>query len=287
MHHQIGAIGAERGAEGVGVAYYDYHHRIGWGYRGDRWFHAASTIKVPVLLGVFDAIERGHLRPQSRVHVRNRFLSVADGMPYRVEPSRDANAEVQGAVGRTMQIRELARHMIVTSSNLATNLLIEIVGLESIRKTIDRFGLHGIELRRGVEDMAAWETGINNRVTADGLLDTLRVIQEEEHFSEELRGEMLDILHGQEFRGGIPAGLPDTARVANKTGEISTVAHDAGIVFLPDREPYIVVILTEWQADASVAGRKDTIARISRIVYEHVTDGDGDGDGEGDGEGVA
>ena len=274
LHHQIGAIGAERGAEAVGVAYYDYHHRIGWGYKADRWFHAASTIKVPVLLGVFDAIEQGKLMPHSRVHVRNRFLSVVDGSPYRVEASRDANADVQSAIGRTMQIRELARHMIVTSSNLATNLLIDVIGLDAIQKSIARFGLHGIELRRGVEDMVAWEKTINNRVTADGLLSTLRVIQEEEHFSQELRAEMLDILHAQEFRSGIPAGLPENARVANKTGEISTVAHDAGIVFLPNREPYIVVVLTEWQADSSHSGRKETIARISKAIYEQVTDGD-------------
>ena len=275
MHQQIGGIGAQAGAEGVGVAYFDYENRIGWGYRADRWFHAASTIKVPVLLGVFDAIESGRLKPQSRVHVRNRFLSVVDGSPYRVEASRDANADVQGAIGRTMQVRELARHMIVTSSNLATNLLIDIIGLDAIQATIDRFRLHGIELRRGVEDMVAWEAGLNNRVTADGLLSTLRVIQEEEHFPEDLRSEMLDILHAQEFRSGIPAGLPDGARVANKTGEISTVAHDAGIVFLPDRKPYIVVILTEWPADSpGAAARKETIAAISRAVYEHVTDGE-------------
>ena len=248
LHHQIGAIGA------------------------DRWFHAASTIKVPVLLGVFDAIEQGRLKPQSRVHVRNRFLSVVDGSPYKVEASRDANADVQQSIGRTMQVRELARHMIVTSSNLATNLLIDIIGLDDIRKTIERFGLHGIELRRGVEDMKAWEQDVNNRVTAHGLLSTLRVIQEEEHFSEELRAEMLDILHAQEFRSGIPAGLPADAKVANKTGEISTVAHDAGIVFLPNREPHVVVVLTEWQADAG--GRKETIARISKAIYEHVTGDD-------------
>lgn len=290
LHQQIGGIGSRAGAEGVGVAYFDYQNRIGWGYRADRWFHAASTIKVPVLLGVFDAIEQGRLKPQSRVHVRNRFLSVADGQPYRVDASRDANADVQGAIGRTMQVRELARHMIVTSSNLATNLLIEIIGLEQIQATVDRFRLHGIELRRGVEDMAAYQAGISNRVTADGLLSTLRVIQEEEHFPEDLRAEMLDILHAQEFRGGIPAGLPDGARVANKTGEISTVAHDAGIVTLPDRGPYIVVILTEWPADSpGAAARKEAIASISRAVYEHVTAGEGEGEAEsmaeGEGEG--
>jgi beta-lactamase class A len=161
--------------------------------------------------------------------------------------------------------------MIVTSSNFATNLLIDLVGLADIQRALERFGLLGVELRRGVEDIPAWERGINNRVTAAGLVRTLRVLQEVEHFSEELRREMLDILHAQEFRSGIPAGLPDEARVANKTGEISTVAHDAGIVYLPDREPYVVAILTEWKPETG--GRKEAIAKVSRAVYEVLTEG--------------
>lgn len=276
LRRRIEEIGAEEGAEAIGVAYYDSRHRTGGGYDADRWFHAASTIKIPVLLGVFDAIGQGRLEARSRVHVRNRFLSVADGSPYRIQASRDSNGEVQAAVGRTMRLEDLARHMIVTSSNLATNLLVDLVGLEPIRETLDRLGLEGIELRRGVEDMAAWDAGINNRVTAGGLLAALRILQEGERFSPELTDAMLEILHGQEFRSGIPAGLPDDAKVAHKTGEISTVAHDAGIVFLPDREPYVVVILTEW--DPGADGRRETIARLSRLVYEHVTDGE-DGDG--------
>jgi beta-lactamase class A len=172
-----------------------------------------------------------------------------------------------------MQVRELARHMIVTSSNLATNLLIDIAGVEDIQHTLHELGLDsGIEFVRGVEDNVAWEKNLNNRVTAHGLLTALRMIAEERAISENASRHMLDILHAQEFNRGIPAGLPGDARVAHKTGEISTVAHDAGIVYLPDREPYVIVILTEW--DTSTSGRQDTIAKISRAVYHHVTEGD-------------
>jgi beta-lactamase class A len=160
--------------------------------------------------------------------------------------------------------------MIATSSNLATNLLIDLIGLNGIRATLKRFGLDGIELRRGVEDMPAYEQEINNEVTADGLQDAFRILLDPHHFSPDLRQEMLDILHAQEFKSGIPAGLPLEARVAHKTGEISTVAHDAGIVFLPERAPYVVVILTEWKPD--VSGRRETIAQISRLLYDYVTD---------------
>lgn len=273
LRGQITQIAEEAGADAVAVAFFDFKHKTEWSFEGDRWFHAASTIKVPVLLGVFAAIAKKRLTEFSRIHIRNRFLSVADGSPYHIDVGRDATPEVHRAVGKTMQVRELARHMIVTSSNLATNLLIDIVGIEEIQHTLKDLGLEReIEFFRGVEDNVAWDKQINNRVTAHGLLAALHMIAEERAISEDASKHMLDILHGQEFNRGIPAGLPDDARVAHKTGEISTVAHDAAIVYLPDREPYVVVVLTEW--DSGNSSRQDTIAKISRVVYEHVTEGD-------------
>jgi beta-lactamase class A len=197
---------------------------------------------------------------------------VADGSSFRVGSSRDANADVQQAIGKTMKVSDLAYHMITTSSNLATNLLIDVVGIDAVRKTLADLNLDdGVEFRRGVEDEHAFERGISNRCTADGMLRVLRAIEDRKAFSAQASEQMLDILHAQEFRSGIPAGLPEGAKVANKTGEISTVAHDAGIVYLPRRKPYALVVLTEWDKDRS-SGRKDTIARISRAIYHHLAE---------------
>ena len=262
-------IGEDARASAVAVAVYDFEHHTTWSINPARWFHAASTIKVPVLLGVYDAIEQHRFDPISRVHVRNRFISVVDGRPYRVPRSSDATAEVQAAIGRMLTVHELAEHMIVTSSNLATNLLLDLVGIEAARASLARLHVSGIDLRRGVEDESAWEAGINNRVTAAGLCETLRLVEEGKAISADASKAMLDILHQQRFRSGIPAGLPEDARVAHKTGEISTVAHDAGIVYLDGRDAYVVVILTEWAPD--VNARQETIARISRAVYEYMT----------------
>jgi beta-lactamase class A len=262
-------IGDEARASAVAVAAYDFEHHTSWSLNSARWFHAASTIKVPVLLGVYEAIQQGRFEPHSRVHVRNRFLGMADGRPFRVGQGSDANADVHAALGRTLTVHELAEHMIVTSSNLATNLLLDLVGVEAARASLARLHLGGIDLRRGVEDEAAWAAGINNRVTAAGLCDAFRLIEEGKAISPEASRAMLDILHQQRFRSGIPAGLPEDARVAHKTGEISTVAHDAGIVYLDGRDAYVVVILTEWATD--VDGRQETIARISRAVYDYMT----------------
>jgi beta-lactamase class A len=256
-------------ARALAVAVHDLETGQEFRYRADRWFHAASTIKVAVLLGVFAAIHRGRLIPQSRLHVRNRFRSAYDGRAFRVLSERDADSEVQAAIGKTMRLIELARHMIVRSSNLATNLLLDFLGISFLQGVIEDHHLAGIDLRRGVEDELAFEHGINNRVTADGLVQLLRLIAEERAFTPELSRAMLDILHDQEFRSGIPAGLPAVARVAHKTGEISTIAHDAGIVYLPKRKPYVVAILTEWEPEAT--GRSPTIAAASYMIYEHLT----------------
>ncbi len=263
------AIGEEAGASAIAVAAYDFEHHTSWSLNPHRWFHAASTIKVPVLLAVYEAIEQHRFEPHSRVHVRNRFLSAVDGKPFRVPSGRDANADVHAAIGRMLTVHELAEHMIVTSSNLATNLLVDLVGIEPARAALARLHVSGIDLQRGVEDELAWEKGLNNRVTAAGLCNALRLIEEGKAISPEASRAMLDILHQQRFRSGIPAGLPEDARVANKTGEISTIAHDAGIVYLDGRDAYVVVILTEWEPE--VEGRQETIARISRAVYEYMT----------------
>jgi beta-lactamase class A len=175
-----------------------------------------------------------------------------------------------------MRISELARHMIIRSSNLATNLLLDLLGIAFLQRVLEQHGLGGIDLLRGVEDELAFEHGINNRVTADGLVQLLRLIAEERAFSAPLSPAMLDVLHEQEFRSGIPARLPAGARVANKTGEISTIAHDAGIVYLPGRKPYVLAVLTEWEPQAT--GRSPTIAAASYMVYEHLTAGKESGD---------
>ena len=272
LRTQIEQIESESGAKAIAVALHDAETGFELHSNADRWFHAASTIKVPILLGAFAAIDRGELLPHSRVHVRNRFLSVVENVPFRVESGRDANSVVHNAIGKMMRVDELAYHMITTSSNLATNLLLGVIGPDAVNRTLKELDVDdGIELKRGVEDELAFEKGINNMVTADGLLRILVLLSEGKAFSPALSRRMMDILHGQEFNQGIPARLPKGARVAHKTGEVSTVAHDAGVVYLPKRKPYVVVILTEWDPEGS--GRSRTIATISHTIYEFLTQG--------------
>ncbi len=273
LESRIDVIAADLGGDGLGVSLFDYESGLSWSRHGGRWFHSASTIKVAVLFAVFGAVDAGRFTLDSRLHVRNRFLSAVDGTPFRVSAARDADREVHGAIGKTMRIRDLARHMIVTSSNLATNLLVDLVGVEQAQQMFERHGIEGIELARGVEDDKAFDASFNNRVTADGLVTLFRRIYDRRRgpVADSSR-QMLDILFKQEFRAGIPAGLPadvrGEARIAHKTGEISTATHDAGLIFLPGRQPYALAVLTEFPPDSN--NRMERVARVSSAVYDWI-----------------
>jgi len=162
-------------------------------------------------------------------------------------------------------VRDLAYHMITTSSNFATNLLIDVVGVPAIQRALDELKIEGVILLRGVSDEAAFKANINNQVTANGLVKLLRVIAEGRAWSPEICAQMLEILLDQRFKSGIPAGLPGDVHVAHKTGNISTVHHDAGIIYMGNRNPYFLVILTQFPAEAK---RTAAVAEVSRDLFE-------------------
>jgi beta-lactamase class A len=254
-------------ARAVAVALHDVESGLRFALQGDRWFHAASTIKVAVLVAVFRAADEGRLRLDDSLHVRNRFISMADGSPFHLSRDSDAMPELYKRIGRVAKISELAEGMIVASSNLATNLLLDYLGVEYAREVLGEAGVEGIELRRGVEDHVAHEKGLNNQVTANGLLRLLSALRGD-FLSAKSKEQAIRILLEQRFDSMIPAGLPAHAVVAHKTGEISTACHDMGIVYLPEREPYLAVILTEFDSDRD--GRRETVAAISEAIYRSV-----------------
>jgi beta-lactamase class A len=267
LYRNVLKIKQEHELEALGISFYDCETTIQWAYNGDQYFHAASTMKLAVLLGVMRQVERGELTLDAPVHVRNRFTSIVNQEPFMLDLGRDADPNVYGHLGKTLSIRELAYWMITLSSNLATNLLVEVVGIPTIQAALDELEIDGVRILRGVEDQAAFEAGLNNMVTANGLLKLLRIIADGKAYSREASDEMLKIMLDQQYRSGIPAGLPKAARVAHKTGNISTVHHDAGIIYLEGRKPYALVILTQFPAET---GRGTAVAEVSRDIYNTI-----------------
>src|SRR5712691_7511970 len=267
LYRNVLKIQQEHELENLGISFFDGETTIQWSFNADHYFHAASTMKLAVLLGVFRQVERGELALDAPVHVRNRFTSIVNQEPFMLDLGRDSDPDVYGHLGKTLTVHELAYWMITKSSNLATNLLVDIVGIGTIQQALDEMDIDGIRILRGVEDQAAFEAGLNNEVTANGLLKLLRLIAEGKAVSRQACDEMLKIMLDQQHRSGIPAGLPKTARVAHKTGNISTVHHDAGIVYIDDRKPYVLVILTQFQAET---GRGTAVADVSRDIFNTI-----------------
>ena len=247
------------------VALHDYETGFRFAINPDRPFHAASTMKVAVLLAIGRAIDQGRLRLDDTLHVRNRFLSAVDQTPFRIDAESDGYPQLHRLIGRTARISDLAEWMIVSSSNLATNLLLDYLTVEYALEVLREAGVRGVELRRGVDDTKAHEKNLDNETTAQGLLDLFAVLRGD-FLSKASRDLAINILLQQRFNSMIPAPLPAHASVAHKTGEISTACHDAGIVYLPEREPYILVVLTEVAADTN--GRREGIAKISAAVFQ-------------------
>jgi beta-lactamase class A len=264
LYRNVLKIKEEHDLVDLGISFFDAETTLQWAYNADHFFHAASTMKLAVLLGVFRQIDRGEITLDAPVHVRNRFTSIVDDEPFMLDLASDADPDVYGHLGKTLTVRELAYWMITKSSNLATNLLVDVVGIGTIQHALDEQGIDGMRILRGVEDNAAFAANLNNEVTANGLAQLLRLIADGKAYSQDSSNEMRDILLDQHFKSGIPAGLPKTARIAHKTGNISTVHHDAGIVYLDGRNPYILVVLTQFSAET---GRGTAVAEVSRDIF--------------------
>jgi beta-lactamase class A len=202
------------------------------------------------------------------LHIRNRFRSALDRTPFRIEGESDGYPQLHRLVGRTAKISDLAEWMIVSSSNLATNLLLDYITVEEAQRVLRDAGVTEVYLRRGVDDKKAHDENFNNETTAAGLLDLFATLRGD-FLSKASRDWAINILLQQRFNSMIPAPLPAHASVAHKTGEISTACHDAGIVYLPEREPYILAVLTEVAAETN--GRRETIAKISEVVFKCLT----------------
>jgi beta-lactamase class A len=231
--------------------------------------HAASTMKVPVMIEVFKQAEDGRFRLDDRLAVKNEFRSLVDDSLFSLRKEDDSDADIYGLIGTDMSIRELVERMITVSSNLATNILVSLVQPKNIMATLRQMGVRRMKVRRGVEDTLAYERDLNNMTDASDLMLVLEAIASGKAGSPTACEEMIAILRRQKFRSGIPAGVPPGVPVANKTGAITGMEHDAAVIYPPGQKPYILIVLARG-VGSSEEGEK-LIARLSRLVYEEAS----------------
>jgi beta-lactamase class A len=260
--HRVALVPGAR----VGVVYLPLGGGEGLRLNADSSFHAASTMKVPVMVELLRQSERGGIRMDQPVLLVNSFASIADGSPFSVSPADDSDSTLYARVGERVPLRELMERMIVRSSNLATNAVIALADPARVTATLRALGATRMRVLRGVEDGRAYERGLNNVATAGDLAVVLRAIAEDRAASPAACATMRAVLERQEFNDEIPAGLPPGTRVAHKTGQITAVLHDAAIVYPPGGTPYVLVVLTSDIPDESVA--RALIVDVSRLVWE-------------------
>src|SRR5881296_849539 len=232
-------------------------------------FHAASTMKVPVMIQIFRDADAGLLRLDDSLTVHTAFPSLVPAEAFTVGKEDDSDSTLYESVGRNRSVRELLELMITRSSNLATNILIERVGAVRAQASARALGAWSIQVLRGVEDGQAYRAGLNNTTTARDLGVLLIAIVQGRAASRPSCDSMLAILGRQEFNEGIPVGVPPGTRVAHKTGWIGEVVyHDAALVYPPSGS-YVLVVLTGGIKEDSVA--HNLVADVSRMVWEGVS----------------
>lgn len=268
---RIDSIVATHAGAAVAVAYVDLATGDTLHRNVDVVFHAASTMKIPVMMEVLRGAEAGRLSLDQEILLVNQFASIFDGSPYGLNPADDSDSALYGQIGRRIPVRELMRRMIVRSSNLATNTLIALVGAAEVRAMASRLGAVNANVLRGVEDQKAFDAGMSNTITARDLAVLLLAVERGTAVSADAAALMREILSAQELNEKIPAGLPPGTPIAHKTGEMIAVSHDAAVVYPPGRGPYVLVVLTRGIRDEQTSARM--IADISRAVWEHAVGG--------------
>lgn len=228
-------------------------------------FHAASTMKTPVMIEVYKQVAAGKFSLSDSIVVKNEFKSIVDSSVYHLSAGDDSEPELYKRAGTKIPLAELVYQMIIMSSNLATNIIMELVDAKKVTQTMRDLGAMDIQVLRGVEDARAYAKGLNNTITAYDLLMIFEKMAMDKIINKKVCTDMIRILLDQKHNSIIPARLPKEVKVAHKTGFITGLHHDSGIVFLPDGRKYILVILSKGLEDEKAA--VESMARVSEFIY--------------------
>jgi beta-lactamase class A len=231
-------------------------------------FHAASTMKTPVMIEAYKQAREGKFSLKDSMMIKNEFKSIVDGSAYSLSSADDGDTDLYKLLGKKTTIYNLIYRMITLSSNLATNLMIEKVGAANVTNTMRSIGAQKIQVLRGVEDGKAYQAGMNNTTTAFDLMLVYECFNNSALLKKEDCDEMIKILLDQKFNNKFPVYLPSSVKIAHKTGSFTTVEHDSGIFFLPDGRKYVLVCLSKNLPDNKIG--INTIAQISKIIYNNL-----------------
>ena len=253
----------------VALAFLDLSNQKDMGGRKrEEQFHAASTMKVPVMIELFKQAAQGKINLNDSIVLKNEFKSIVDGSVYNMDIKDDSDDVIYKHIGKKISLHDLMYSMITVSSNLATNVIIELVDAKTVTASMRLLGAKNIEVLRGVEDIKAYDLGLSNSTTARDLMIILKSIAISEAGNKKDCEQMLTILKAQKFNDMIPKYLPKNIGIAHKTGSITGVHHDAAIVYLPNGSSYVLVLLSKNLKDFDLG--TDQLAKLSKTIYDYM-----------------
>ncbi|HLT60766.1 MAG TPA: serine hydrolase, partial [Microlunatus sp.] len=256
----------EPGPATVSVTLLDDRGRTVAEINPDALHYAASTMKLPLVLAAYRLAAAGRLDLDAEVAVHNEFTSQVGGT-FQVVREDDSDPQPWERLGGTAPLRWLCRRAIVKSSNLATNLVLDQVGLPAVAEAIAACGATGISVGRGINDYAARDArGDSNLITTRGLARILYALHEGTAADRATCDAVLEVLSANEVATDLRAGLPAGTWVAHKNGWVTDVVHDAGLIRPPDARPFVLAVATTAPWPNDVAHR--FIARITATVWD-------------------
>ena len=232
-------------------------------------FHAASTMKTPVMIEFFKKISEGKISSDDSLLINNEFSSIVDGSKFELSSFDDSDEDIYENLCIYISTDKLVYDMITRSSNFGTNLLIDYLNAEDVNNTMKNIGAKNMKVLRGVGDLKAFDLGLSNTTTAADLLIIYEKLAMGEIVNNESSNKMIRILKDQVYNDIIPKYLPEKVEVAHKTGWISGVRHDSGIVYVGNNEKYILVLLSKNLED-DIEGA-DFLAKISLEIYNFLS----------------
>lgn len=227
-------------------------------YNQDKLFPSASLVKIPIMVVCFQAIEEKKIKLTDQYRLQTKYKTRGSGI-LRYSPN-----------GKKFTLAELIELMITKSDNTATNMLTEILGFDYLNNCFQKMGLKNTNFSRNVMDIKKYYRGIENYTTASDIAQILDKIYYYQLVNPEASEKMLTLLKKQEIRDRLPRYLPGYVEIAHKTGLFDNVCHDAGIIFHPQGD-FLISLLVSDHREHHLA--KKLIGQIAKITFEYYENG--------------
>lgn len=222
---------------------------------GDRSVPSASTIKLVIMAELMARVQAGKLSLEQKITVTAEMKTGGDGILKELEP------------GHSFTLKEIMTLMIIVSDNQATNILIDLLGMDAINARARAMGLKQAILGRRMMDSEARKRGHDNYISANDMAAILRAIYDGTLIDEAASKIMLEVLLRQQQNGRLQLYLPEDLPMAHKCGDLDLLENDGGIIYAPDH-PYILVVLTS-EMPSNKEGR-EVIGQLSKLVYDSI-----------------